>query len=414
MKQSGAERIRMKFLLTRPLEYGANESAQHTRPDWPRYIRTTDIAEDGTLRQETFASLPPDIAERYMLQDGDLLFTRSGATVGKSFLYNANWGPAAFAGYLIRAHVNKKVADSRFMAYFCRSADYWRQVRQDSIQATIQNVSAERYANLKIPLFDLDEQQRIADFLDGETARIAEMERLDRSVLSGLDERDRAVLDLELDQLEATHGSIPFRRWIRRVEQGSSPQCDNVPASEGEWGVLKVSSVKRGAFWPEENKRLPEEISPEKRYEAKKGDLLITRANTPALVGAAAVVGDTRDKLMLCDKIFRIDVTHDLDPQFVVFVSQGTRIRELCAAASHGTSSSMANLKIEEVKDWPLPWIKIEEQRQMVTRVAKQWSMTENLRSAINRQLYLLAERKQALITAAVTGQIDVTMARGA
>ncbi|MEV0417368.1 restriction endonuclease subunit S [Streptosporangium canum] len=301
--------------------------------------------------------------------------------------------------------------EPRYLLHALRAmAPDLRRVAAGSTHKTIYMPDIEQ---LKIPLPSLEEQWRIVKFLDDEVTRIEKMESLQRNVLAKLDEYDRAFLDLELDRLGTRHGLIPLRRAIRRIEQGSSPLCDNIPASEGEWGVLKVSSVKHGRFWPEENKRLPVELAPERRYEIKSGDLLVTRANTPLLVGSAAVVPEVREKLMLCDKIFRIDVVAQLDRQFIVLASRGTRIRDLCGAASHGTSQSMANLKTEEIKEWPTPNAGLSEQREVVKRVAEQQAMTGSLRSRIGRQLELLAERKQALITAAVTGQIDVTTARG-
>lgn len=158
--------LRLRHLLTQPLEYGAGEAAEYTRDDWPRYVRTTDVAEDGSLRPDTFRSLPPAVARPFMLADGDLLFTRSGATVGKSFLYAASWGPCAFAGYLIRARFDHSRVLPRYVADFCQSRRYWSQVREGAVQSTIQNVNAERYGNLALPVPDLDTQRAT-------TARVA-------------------------------------------------------------------------------------------------------------------------------------------------------------------------------------------------------------------------------------------------
>jgi type I restriction enzyme S subunit len=97
---------RLKYLASESLKYGANESAELDDPDLPRYIRITDIAEDGSLRVDTFKSLPEDVARLYLLKSGDILFARSGATVGKSFMYHESWGRACYAGYLIRLRVN--------------------------------------------------------------------------------------------------------------------------------------------------------------------------------------------------------------------------------------------------------------------------------------------------------------------
>jgi len=195
---------------------------------------------------------------------------------------------------------------------------------------------------------------------------------------------------------------------IWSIEQGSSPQCDNFPAGAEEWGVLKLSAVKNGSFFEEENKQLPADIEPERRYEIQHGDLLITRANTPQLVGAAAVADSPRRKLMLCDKIFRVATTPDLLPEFLVLVSLATRIRDMCAEASHGASQSMANLKTEEIKRWPVPAASVPVQRAVIEEISEARSYAATLTDAIDRQLALLSERRQALITAAVTGGISV------
>ena len=96
---------RLKSLVEEPLKYGANESAELDDRTLPRFVRITDIDDDGGLRDETFKSLPAEVAEPYLLKEGDVLLARSGATVGKSFIYSNEWGTACFAGYLIRARL---------------------------------------------------------------------------------------------------------------------------------------------------------------------------------------------------------------------------------------------------------------------------------------------------------------------
>lgn len=166
------EVCRLKFLLSFPLQYGANESAELDDPELPRYIRITDIDENGNLREDTFKSLPEEIAKPYLLDDGDLLLARSGATVGKTFLYRKEWGRAAYAGYLIRARFDGKRFSARLAAYVTQSYEYWDWLKSSVIQATIQNVSAEKYANFVLPIPPENEQDEIILFLDRETARI--------------------------------------------------------------------------------------------------------------------------------------------------------------------------------------------------------------------------------------------------
>jgi restriction endonuclease S subunit len=204
MKDSGVEWLgevpehwevkRLKFLITESLKYGANESAQLEDKDCPRFIRITDITEDGLLKEDTFRSLPKDIAKPFILKTGDILFARSGATFGKSFMYREQWGIACHAGYLIRARLKLAEALPEFVSYFANSSVYWDWISSIFIQATIQNVSAEKYANLWMGVPDIQEQQKIAQFLDRETSKIDNLITKTRTSIDHLKEYRTALI----------------------------------------------------------------------------------------------------------------------------------------------------------------------------------------------------------------------------
>jgi len=88
----------LKRLLREPLTYGLNEAAELEERDLPRYLRITDFDDDGNLREDTFRSLPREIAREALLEPNDVLFARSGATVGKTFMFRNYEGEACFAG----------------------------------------------------------------------------------------------------------------------------------------------------------------------------------------------------------------------------------------------------------------------------------------------------------------------------
>jgi type I restriction enzyme S subunit len=152
-----SERVQLRRVIQRRADYGANAAAEFEEREWPRFIRTTDIAADGGLREETFRSLPPEVAEDYLLEDGDVLFTRSGS-VGKSFIYRRAWGPAAFAGYLIRVSTDRSRLLPEWLKAFAETDSYWAQIRESAVQSTIPNVNAERYSGLMLPVPPLMEQ----------------------------------------------------------------------------------------------------------------------------------------------------------------------------------------------------------------------------------------------------------------
>ncbi|MFB7035555.1 restriction endonuclease subunit S [Bacillus altitudinis] len=160
MKDSGIEWIgeipehwgtkKIKYLIQEKLLYGANESAELDDEKLPRYIRITDIDELGNLKNETFKSIPLDIANKYVVKKGDILLARSGATVGKSYIHKEE-KEASYAGYLIKLRA-RTLELAEYIYYFTNSSLYKQWINSILIQATIQNVSAEKYANLSIPV----------------------------------------------------------------------------------------------------------------------------------------------------------------------------------------------------------------------------------------------------------------------
>ncbi len=163
---------KLKYLVKEKLKYGANESAELDDPLLPRYIRITDFGDDGKLRDDTFKSLPQDKAKEYLLGEGDILFARSGATVGKTFQFKSYDGIACFAGYLIKASPDKDKILSDFAYYYTKSNAYDNWKNSIFIQATIQNIGADKYQTLLVTQPSLNEQTEITDYLNRETAKI--------------------------------------------------------------------------------------------------------------------------------------------------------------------------------------------------------------------------------------------------
>ncbi len=205
------EVTRLKYFLSEPLKYGANEAAELEDHDSPRYIRITDIKDDGTLKNETYKSLEFEVAKPYLLKDGDVLLARSGATVGKTFQYRSEWGISDYAGYLIRARfVNQKTAD--WFYYFSKSKAYWDWLKSTFIQATIQNVSAEKYSNLFFSVPPQEEIDQILSYLDQQTSRIDQLKIKIQTAIKRLEEYRSSLIT------QAVTGKIDVRDMVNEVE----------------------------------------------------------------------------------------------------------------------------------------------------------------------------------------------------
>lgn len=182
-----------KRFLLEPMQYGANEPAEECNYYDPRYIRITDIKDDGTLRDDTFKSLPLGKAKEYMLTKGDLLFARSGATVGKTFLYKEDYA-ACFAGYLIKARCNKNKLVPNFVFYYTLSNVYQNWKNSIFIQSTIQNIGADKYSVMPIIVPPISEQQAIADYLDQRCSEIDELISIKQQKIEKLKEYKKSLI----------------------------------------------------------------------------------------------------------------------------------------------------------------------------------------------------------------------------
>lgn len=210
----------LRHLIDGRLAYGANAPADYTDPAWPRYLRITDFSPDGTLRPDTFRSLPPDVARTYLVEPGDVLLARSGATVGKAFLVREGSGRACHAGYLIRARPDSSLLLPDFLFAFVRSAPFAMWKEMTLIIATIQNIGADKYANLPVPTPPLKEQRAVVAFLDRETSRIDALAGKAKDVIKKLEEYRMALISA------AVTGKIDVRNYRdgRTVTDPSRPR----------------------------------------------------------------------------------------------------------------------------------------------------------------------------------------------
>ena len=157
--------LKLKDICTEKPEYGANVSAVEKNELLPRYIRITDLNDDGSLRTKEWKSINEEKAKSYLLQEGDFLFARTGATVGKTYVYRKKDNRCAYAGYLIRFKPNNKSLNPDFLFYFTHSTKYWKWLVATQTWGVQPNVNAEQYSNMPIPLPPLLEQQKIASIL---------------------------------------------------------------------------------------------------------------------------------------------------------------------------------------------------------------------------------------------------------
>lgn len=144
-------------------EYGAQSASTEYDSSRPRYVRITDINDDGTLNDDVVASINLDDDEQYQLEYGDFLFARMGATVGKTYAFIT--GNQIFAGYLIRYKLNLKLINPRYLFWYTKLDEYWNWVSLNQSGAAQPGINAKKYSSLQIPLPPLELQEQFAAFV---------------------------------------------------------------------------------------------------------------------------------------------------------------------------------------------------------------------------------------------------------
>ena len=413
---------RLRFAVSEPLMYGANEAAVLDDRALPRYIRITDVKADGTLDDDTFRSLDEDVAAPYLLKDGDILLARSGATVGKSFQYLANWGRAAYAGYLIRCRLDSTIMFPRFANYYFQTECYWACIRATLIQATIENFSAEKYKDLTFPLPPKDEQQKIAAFLDWKTGQIDALISRKAELLEKLKEKRIAVITQAVTQglnpaapmrdsgvpwlgQVPQHWEVKRIKFIGRVGNGSTPSRENsLYWDEGDYPWLNSSVVNQEAVTMADQFVTAEALA----------ECHLPIVQPPAVL--IGITGEGKTRGMATTLLFEATINQHLaylkpDPSEAV-VGFVRRVFDMAypylRSESDGGGSTKGAITCEQITELSIPVPPIAEQETIATYLGAETLRIDRLVEKVESAIDRLTEYRTALITAATTGQTDV------
>ncbi len=158
--------IELKGCVIEKPTYGANASSKPYIKGSPRYIRITDIDDEGNLIKEDKVSIDAIDYSAHVLSDQDFLFARTGNTVGKTLLYNSKMEEAVFAGYLIRFRMDSMKLRPKFLFYYTKSLKYETFKRQMIKVGAQPNINSEEYQSMVLPHFSIQVQDNLIEKLD--------------------------------------------------------------------------------------------------------------------------------------------------------------------------------------------------------------------------------------------------------
>lgn len=199
-----------------------------------------------------------------------------------------------------------------------------------------------------------------------------------------------------------------LKQVISSVTSGVSVNASNVAAEEHQFGVLKTSAVSRGNFFPAENKTVWETETDRLGCPVTRDSLIMSRMNTPSLVGESGYVPNDFPKLFLPDRLWKL--TFDSNRVFTPYISHvlsSAGAREALSSMATGTSPSMKNLSIEDMGNLPIPLPSLDEQTVISAYLQSEIARIDGLISEKERMLVLLEEKRTALISSVVTRGLD-------
>jgi type I restriction enzyme S subunit len=210
---------------------------------------------------------------------------------------------------------------------------------------------------MSVPAPTLAEQRRIVDL-------IAAIDTCHRRALS-LWKVTTGACDSVREAALADAAIASLGDLLLDIEGGRSPLAEDRLPSARERAVLKVSAVKPGLFDAAEVKTLGPETSMPEHARLRDGDVLMTRANTSALVGAACRVRSAPPNYFLCDKTLRLVPAPTMDPDHLVQVLLSRVVRDQLSNAATGTSGSMKNISQEKIRSLKVPLLVPADQRRL-------------------------------------------------
>lgn len=309
--------------------------------------------------------------------------------------------------------------DPKFLGYLVRSPPMLPHYQGGARGTNVRRNRIARADFLAIPvgLPPLGEQKKIAAILcsideamEATKAVIDQLQVVKKAMMAelltrGLPGRHARFSHTEIGEVPEGWQVAPLGSLLTGIDAGWSPLCDSVPANEDEWGVLKVSAVSWGEFRPNENKRLPPHLEARPQAEVRSGDLLVSRANTPDLVGRCVLVRETRPKLMLSDKLMRLRVNQaKASAGFVRLVMETPSSRRQIEDGATGSSRSMKNISQEKLRSILVPQPAVDEQE----GIARSFDLIGERTISEESMLGGLRALKAALMSVLLMGEVRV------
>lgn len=169
--------------------YGIGASAVPYSEGLYRYLRITDIKDDGTINFQDLKSVDNEKASEYLLKPNDIVFARTGASTGRNYFYDGTDGEFVYAGFLIKFSIDDTKVNPKYIKYFCQSKQYKDWIDSFNTGSTRGNINAQTLGKMPVPLLDRQQQDNLVSVLSS----IDEKIKKNNEINNNLDQQAQAL-----------------------------------------------------------------------------------------------------------------------------------------------------------------------------------------------------------------------------
>ena len=393
---TGTEQLRLRYVLS-PRE----ETDRIDLPVLSVYRDHGVVTKDS--RTDNYNKTPEDLSRYQRVAIGDLVVNKMKAWSGSIAV--SRYQGIVSPDYLV-CRVNDRVLPN-FLHHVVRSVPFVAGMRSWSkgIRPSQERLYWDDLADMEVSIPPLSDQRQIADFLDDQVTLLDHAVDLRQSQIALLEERFKA----ELDRAVAPPGATDCR--LKHLCQGPGQYGFNIPASEYvDKGVgmrlIRTTDLHSGRLTDETDGIYV--LGPvEEKFLLHRGDVLVSRAGT---VGRAFLVPKSAVGMTFAGFLVRFRPKPHVDPRFLAYSIQCPAVQGQVQEGA--IVSTIQNFNAERYAELRVHSLDSEAQRHVADRLDAHRHEFERVTGHLTRSTTLLQERKQALISAAVTGQFDVTAAR--
>lgn len=217
-------KVKLKDLLVCKPQYGAGEPGIERKSQLePRYIRITDIDDNGLVSDDDLGATANIVENKYILNKDDILIARSGATVGKAYIHKPTPYDCFFAGYLIRFKIDKNKALPNYVFSYTQLNTYKNWVNAVQRPSGQPNINSEEYQSLEIPLPDIVKQQEIVDIINSAYFQKKQKESEAQQLLDSIDDYILEELGITLPKIKTDLESRMFLVNRSELEERLDP-----------------------------------------------------------------------------------------------------------------------------------------------------------------------------------------------